>query len=352
MYPRFYRRAFVIGTVLVLGYLVLQLFEPMWTPLGWAMILAFMLHPLHVRLTRKFKGKAGTSAGVLTALTPFGVIAPLVTFAAIFARQLGLLINYMREHSMTSYAGVLTQLERVPLVGRVSAWIRNEIPITAEQIQGWVTNGAQSLLKSAAAASGTFALGIVGTLVGFFITLFLLFFFLRDGRTLLLHGMRLVPMPVAQRSKLTTYLSDVMHAVVFGHVLTALVQGTLVGIGFAIAGLPSPLVFAVFAMIAAFVPGAGTALVLVPAVLYLAFSGSWGAALFLGLWSAGVGVSDNFLRPYLTGRHADVSTLTVFIGVIGGVSAFGFIGSLLGPVLLALVVALLRFAEESVTQKD
>ena len=111
------------------------------------------------------------------------------------------------------------------------------------------------------------------------------------------------------------------------------------------------IVFAVFATIAAFVPGAGTALVLVPAVLYLAFTGQWGPAVLLGIWSIGVGLSDNFLRPYLTGRHADVSALTVFIGVIGGVSAFGFIGTLIGPVLLALIVALLRFAEESVTQK-
>jgi len=240
----------------------------------------------------------------------------------------------------------------VPLIGRASTWVRDQIPVTADQIQAWLTNSAQSLLKSAAAASGTFALGVVGTLVGFFIMLFLLFFLLRDGRMLLMHGMRLVPISVPQRNKLATYLSDVMHAVVFGHVLTALVQGTLVGIGFTIAGLPSPLVFAVFAIIAAFVPGAGTALVLVPAILYLAVSGRWGAAIFLTVWSAVVAVVDNLLRPYLTGRHADVSTLTVFIGVIGGVSAFGFIGSLIGPVLLALIVALLRFAEESVTRKD
>jgi len=298
---------------------------------------------------RKFNGHAGISAGLFTALTPFLVIAPVSIFATIFVRQGALLIQYLREHSMTSYADVLA---RVPLIGRASTWVRDQIPVTADQIQAWLTNSAQSLLKSAAAASGTFALGVVGTLVGFFIMLFLLFFLLRDGRMLLMHGMRLVPISVPQRNKLATYLSDVMHAVVFGHVLTALVQGTLVGIGFTIAGLPSPLVFAVFAIIAAFVPGAGTALVLVPAILYLAVSGRWGAAIFLTVWSAVVAVVDNLLRPYLTGRHADVSTLTVFIGVIGGVSAFGFIGSLIGPVLLALIVALLRFAEESVTRKD
>jgi predicted PurR-regulated permease PerM len=107
-------------------------------------------------------------------------------------------------------------------------------------------------------------------------------------------------------------------------------------------------VFGVFAAIAAFIPAAGTGFVLVPAVLYLAFTGQWGWAIFLALWSAGVGFSDNFLRPYLTRQRAQVSTLTVFVGVIGGVAAFGFIGSLIGPVVLALVVALLQFASEQV----
>jgi predicted PurR-regulated permease PerM len=161
--------------------------------------------------------------------------------------------------------------------------------------------------------------------------------------------LRLVPMAHDRRDRLMAYLADVMGAVLYGHALTALIQGTLVGIGFAIAGLPAPLVFGVFAVIAAFIPAAGTGLVLVPAVLYLAFAGRWGATVFLGIWSVGVGVADNFLRPYLTQTRAEVATLTVFVGVIGGISAFGFIGSLIGPVLLALIVALLHFAEEQVT---
>jgi predicted PurR-regulated permease PerM len=164
--------------------------------------------------------------------------------------------------------------------------------------------------------------------------------------------MRLIPMPAARRIALRDYLSNVTRAVVFGHALTAVIQGTLVGIGFAIVGLPSPLVFGVFAGVAAFIPAAGTGFVLVPAVLYLAFSGQWGWAIFLGVWSVGVGFSDNFLRPYLTRQRAQVSTLTVFVGVIGGVAAFGFLGSLIGPVVLALIVALLQFAEENVVKTD
>jgi predicted PurR-regulated permease PerM len=164
--------------------------------------------------------------------------------------------------------------------------------------------------------------------------------------------MDLVPLEPQRRRKLIQYLAEVTRAVVYGHSLTALAQGALVGIGFAIVHLPSPLVFGVLAALAALLPGAGTGFVLIPAVLYLAFDGRWGAALFLALWSVGIGLCDNLLRPYLTRQHAAVSTLTVFVGVIGGLVAFGLIGLVLGPVLLSLIVALLRFAQESLTHTD
>ena len=102
------------------------------------------------------------------------------------------------------------------------------------------------------------------------------------------------------------------------------------------------------AALAALLPGAGTGFVLIPAILYLGLDARWGAALFLGVWGVGIAICDNLLRPYLTRQHAPVSTLVVFVGIIGGVVAFGLIGLVLGPVLLSLMVALLRFAEERV----
>ncbi len=353
MYSRFYRRCFLIATVAVLGWVLLQFLEPFWAPLGWAAILAFMLYPVHVRLSRKLGGRVGYSAGILTGLTPFFIIAPVVSFGIIFARQGALLIDYLRSRQVaTSYPALLEKVESFPVVGRVLGWLGTNVSVTAEQVEQWLISGAQSLLKQAAAVGGNVAIGVVGTLVGFFLMLFLLFFLLRDGQAMLQHLLRLIPMRSTRRGELRDYLSNVTRAVVFGHALTAVIQGTLVGIGFAIAGLPSPVVFAVFAAIAAFIPAAGTGLVLVPAVLYLLFARHWGAAIFLGLWSVGVGFSDNFLRPYLTRQRAQVSTLTVFVGVIGGVATFGFIGSLIGPVVLALIVALLQFAEEEVVKTD
>jgi len=194
---------------------------------------------------------------------------------------------------------------------------------------------------------GDVALGLFGTLIGFFMMLFMLFFFLRDGRSIVTGLTRLIPAEPTRRAQLLKYLGEVTRAVVFGSVATALIQGVIVGIGFALVGLPSPVVWAVVATLAAFLP-AGSSIVLIPAVLYLAFQGRWGGTIFLACWIALLWIAENLLRPILTAHHAEVSTLALFIGAIGGAAAWGILGLVIGPVLLSFVVALVRFAHESV----
>ena len=138
------------------------------------------------------------------------------------------------------------------------------------------------------------------------------------------------------------------RAVVFGSVATALIQGVIVGIGFALVGLPGAVIWGVAATLAAFLP-AGSSLILIPAILYLAFQGRWGATIFLGCWIALLWLAENLLRPILTSHHAEVSTLALFIGAIGGAAAWGILGLFIGPVLLSFVVALVRFAQEVTT---
>ncbi len=346
MYSSFYRRTFVVVTVFILAWALRSILEPLWPALGWAAVLAFLLNPLHERLTARFNGRASLSAGLLTVLTPFFVMAPLAFVGIIFARQVAYILSNLSKNSL-SYPDLLQRLDSVPVIGRAVGWVRDSIPITAEQVQGWILDSAQTVLKSAASMGGNLALGIMGSLFGFFMMLFLLFFLLRDGRAMLRRLIGFIPMEPRPRGQLMSYLGDVTRAVVFGSAATALIQGACAGIGFALVGLPSPVVFGVLATIAAFLP-VGSAVVLVTAVVYLMFQGHWGAAIFLGLWSAGVGVIDNVLRPLLTAAQAEVSTLAVFVGAIGGASAFGILGLVIGPVLLGFVAALLQFAERGV----
>ena len=204
-----------------------------------------------------------------------------------------------------------------------------------------------------AGSGGTVFLGAIGTLVSFMLTLFVLFFVLRDGPRFASAVVRMLPIEPALRGKLSRHLIDVTRAVFMGIGLTALVQGTLLGIGFAIAGLPSPLVFGVLGVLFALVPVVGTAVVWIPATLWLLIQGEPGYALFMAGWGViVVGGVDNFLRPMLISGRVEVPTLAVFIGVMGGLSAFGFIGLFLGPIVLGLLVALFRFTTEALASES
>jgi len=187
-------------------------------------------------------------------------------------------------------------------------------------------------------------LGALNTVLAFTVMLFMLFFFVRDGADSVAAIRDLIPLQPKHREQLMQHAAAVTRAVVFGTGVTALVQGTLVGIAFAITGMSSPVVFGVFAALFALLPFGGTAIVWLPAVIWLSMQDKWGMSivmLVIGLFSASI---DNVLRPWLVSGRAEVGTLTVFVGVLGGTAAFGPIGLFLGPVLLALIIALTKFA--------
>jgi predicted PurR-regulated permease PerM len=210
-----------------------------------------------------------------------------------------------------------------------------------------VISGTQDVLQRAASLSGSFFIGALGSLVGFAIMLCLLFFFLRDGDAMVARVRLLIPLDEARKDRLFSRLSDVTRAIVYGTTLTALLQGLLLGIGFAIAGLPSPVVFGVLAALLSMLPVGGAAFVWVPAVGWLFYDGRWGFAIFMIIWGLMLAGLDNVLRPLLISGRARISALAVFVGVLGGIPAFGAIGVIAGPVVLSLALALIEFAEES-----
>jgi predicted PurR-regulated permease PerM len=134
MYSSFYRRTFVIATLVILGWALSSILQPLWTTLGWAAVLAFLLNPLHERLTTRFKGRASLTAGILTGLTPFFVMAPLAFLGIVFARQVGNILSAMSKSTLT-YPDLLQRLNTIPIIGRAVEWMRENAPISADQVQ-------------------------------------------------------------------------------------------------------------------------------------------------------------------------------------------------------------------------
>lgn len=343
----FYTRAFTIGTLLILGALLYAVLSPFFSPIIWALFIAFLVHPLHKRLSRRLGNRQQLSALILTLITLAILVGPITALTAAIASQAGDLLQMAQGSVSEQTRSSLTDITQLPGIGPALEWAQRSVGITAAQIQGWIAEGARNLLQMLASMSGRVFLGAIGTLVSFTLTLFLLFFFIRDGDRMFATARVLIPLPPERKARLFAHLAAVIRAVVYGTGLTALLQGLLVGIAFAIVGLPSPLVFGVLAALFALLPFGGTALVWGPAVLVLAAQDRWGAAAFLAIWGGVlVGTIDNLLRPILVSSRAPVATLTVFIGVLGGIAAFGAAGLFLGPVLLALIIALIDFAVE------
>jgi predicted PurR-regulated permease PerM len=341
---QFYTRVFALAMLAVLLMLLWKVLQPVATTLAWSLLLAFLLYPLQKRVTAWLGGRAGGSALLLTVAMLLMFVGPL---GVSFARQAASLVDRLQANygSLTEVSG--GSLQGIPFVGPAIAWIERNTILTSEQLREWLITGSRSLLEHVGSVGGSIFVGALGTLIGFVMMLFLLFFFLRDGASMQSHLLALVPMPEARKQQLNAYLASVTRAVVFGTLLTGVLQGALIGVGFAIVHLPSPLVFAVAAALLSLLPIGGTALVWIPAVLFLLADGRYGAAIFLAIWGALlVGLMDNLLKPLLISGRAEIPTLAVFLGVIGGLSAFGPIGMFLGPVLLAITIAVLRWAEE------
>ena len=344
----FYTKAFFVVLAAIVGYFFLLVLQPIGGALAWAMFLAFILYPIHVWLTLKLKGRATISAGILTGITPFAVLTPLAFLAVVFTNQARALIAFVQEKDFHFDATLLARLETYPVIGPVARYANEELSVSGADLQTWLTNATQTVLKNIAAISGGVALSALSALIGFFLMLFLLFFMFRDGKGMFMQFQRLIPVPEEHREQLFNHLSSVARGVFYGIGLTAIVQGILVAIGFAITGLPSPVVFGVLAAILALLPAGGAAIVWVPGLLYLSGTGHWGMATFMLIWGFIVSTSDNFLRPVLVARYAPVSAFMVFVGVVGGIGAFGAIGIVVGPVFLALVAAILQYFDEKV----
>jgi predicted PurR-regulated permease PerM len=174
------------------------------------------------------------------------------------------------------------------------------------------------------------------------ITLFALFFFFRDRREIM-NGLRsLVPLSNREATEVFRRIRGMIRASILGTVVVAFVQGSLGGLMFWFLGLPAPVLWALVMSVLAMIPTLGAPVVWVPAAAFLAAQGSWGKAIILVAWGMlAVGLIDNLLYPMLVGKEMQLHTLVVFLAVIGGLFLLGASGIVLGPVVLAITLALI-----------
>ncbi|NNM60647.1 MAG: AI-2E family transporter [Steroidobacteraceae bacterium] len=345
--PGFYPRILALTLAALLAVGVWRILSPFAVPMGWAAVLAFLLFPVNLRLRHRFGRRPGIAAGTLTVLAPVVVLLPLSALSIEFVAQISGLLHRLQAAAPSYKLLSSGDLHQFPWAARIYQWFLAHAFLSTDEARTWMISGTRETLQRAAGLGGSFFLGALSSIAGVALMLVLLFFFLRDGDALIRRARSWIPLDEAHKERLFERLSDVTRAIVYGTTMTALVQGLLLGIGFTIAGLASPVVFGVAGALVAMLPLGGTALVWVPATLWLFADGRWGFGIFMTVWGIILSGIDNFLKPMLISGRAPVSALVVFIGVLGGISAFGAIGIVAGPIILSLVLSLILFAEEA-----
>ena len=240
-YSRFYTRMFALVTALILGGACYRLLLPFTAPLLWALLVTLALHPLHDRLTMWLRGREQLSAILLVTLTFLAVVGPLAGISAAFVHQAIELLQSLQVW-LNAEGHDPAALTAQPMLQNALHWLSDNLGVTLQDVRGWTEEAAHASISIVATASGKLFVGALGTIASLLLMLFFLFFFIRDGHVML-NGIReLVPMRADKRSELFDYLAAVTRAVMFGVGLTALVQGTLIGVALLIIGAPSPLV--------------------------------------------------------------------------------------------------------------
>lgn len=321
---------FLILFLIVAG-IMLFIFKPFIAPLVLAISFAVVFYPLYAYFLRRLKGRK-TIASLCTLLVIIIlVLLPLAILGSLlFSEAVGL---YDSITERGGGAGVFTTL-----ISNLESFLQGFFPELTLDIASYAQAGLQWIVGNFGAVFTRFL--TVG--LDLFIMLVALFYLFKDGDTLRKHYIELSPLVNEYDEQIFKKLAIAINSVIKGSLVIAVIQGVLAGLGMLIFGVPSPIIWGSTAMIAGLIPGIGTALVIIPAVLYLVFTGSAGAAIGLAIWGVVVvGLVDNFLAPNLINRGIKIHPMLILISVLGGIILFGPIGFLLGPLVLALFFALL-----------
>jgi predicted PurR-regulated permease PerM len=312
-------------------YVCYRLAHPFLPALAWALALAVVAHPLHAWLLRRLH-RPNLAAGVAVVLVAVAVVGPTLLVTQQLVREVAHGVNWLQSEAAAEHWRAA--LERHPRLAWWLTWLAGQINLrsTVDRASTVLTSGASTVVT-----------GSVWAVAQLLITFFALFYFFRDRRPVLAALRSLVPLSERETGAVFAWVTDTIHATVFGTLAVALVQGLLGGLMFWGLGLPAALLWGAVMTVLAVVPVLGAFVVWMPAALFLALTGSWGKALILAGWGGlVVSLIDNLLYPVLVGQRLRLHTLPVFIVIVGGLALFGSAGVVLGPVTLAITVALME----------
>lgn len=314
---------------LVTAYLCWLLVEPLIAPIAWALALAVVAQPLHGWLLRGLRSPS-LAAALATLLIAIMLVVPAMLAGGRVAQEA---VAAATRVQASVKDGRLHELaERNPRAAAAIEWADSLVDLRAQlsKLSGYVPQVAQKVMSES-----------LQFLVGAGVALFLLFFFLRDRVPILGAVRGLLPLSAEEAGRMFRLVDDTIYAILYGTLAVCLVQGALGALAFWWLDLQSPLLWGSAMAVLSIVPVVGTAIIWGPAALYLLLEGSPEKAVALAAWGfVVIGVVDNLLKPSIVKGRLHAHIVPVFVSILGGLVAFGAAGVIIGPVVLAVALAL------------
>lgn len=320
----------ILVTCTFAGYLLLK---PFLSAIFVAALFAVLFNRPYEYLYGKIKS-AGIASAIMLCLVFFTIILPVVFVSGMVINEISQVITdaAIEDSNMRrSIDAIVTGIQNSPITSNL---LQNFDPnnINDEQIVNVIKNTA-SFFQAAYQ-------GIINGVIGFFVMLFTLFYFFIDGKRFVSYAMKLSPLKDQHEKQLIHEFISMTRATLKGTVVIGCIQGTIGGIAFAIAGVVSPIFWMVVMIAFSIIPAVGAGFVIFPTALIMILLGHVWQAIFLAIIGGIVSVIDNILRPKLVGNDTQMHSLAVFFATLGGLSLFGFIGFILGPIIMALMLAM------------
>lgn len=325
---------FLFILLVSISILTFFIFKPFLYALILAIVFSTIFGPVHKRILTLTSEKKGLSALLSTSFIFIVVLIP-ISF---------LVVQILKE--ATSLYSLFTQNSSVAdfskFILNLIDYVKNFIPVPIDisiDMEGYLKEALSWLIQNI----GSIFSNIAKVLLSVFVFLIAVFVFFKDGEKLKSMIISLSPLRDVHDQTIFTKIEVAINSVMKGSLFVAIIQGVLTSIGLTILGVPNPILLGSIAIITALIPGIGTSIILLPAILYLFFTGEAFSAVGLLIWGMlAVGLVDNFLGPRLVGRGTKLHPFMILLSILGGLSFFGPIGFLLGPLVLSFLFVLIE----------
>jgi predicted PurR-regulated permease PerM len=333
----------VLAVTAIALYLCWLMLRPFLGVLAWAVVLVIVFYPVHKKIASRI-GRRSWSALVSCVLVVLVVVLPLAVLVAAVIQELTKVVPNLPANLSQVFS------QQPAILGRLSQWVQARFGLDILGFQDFFIQQLRNVSEGLLGASFSLVGNIVSSIVKAFFVIFTMYYLFRDADKIVNKLPDALPLDREQSEALIFRTQQVVSASVYGVMTIAALQGLLAGLAYWILGIPSPILWAVLTAFVCMIPIAGSFLVWAPLAIYLIATGHWTKAVLLVIWGALViSTIDNFLRPKLVGTQTKLHELFIFFSVLGGISVFGLLGIVLGPVVLAITLGLLQtFSRASV----